>query len=38
MKYTLFPAPFINHLIQPSPPPIAKLKSLHDVFRGQLPP
>ena len=29
MKYKLFPAPFFNHFIQPSPPPIAKLKSLH---------
>ena len=37
MKYKLFPAPFFNHFIQPSPPPIAKLKSLHGVLRGQLP-
>ena len=39
MKYKLFPAPFFNHFIQPSPPPIAKLESLHGVFlRGQFPP
>ena len=38
MKYKHFPAPFFNHFIQPSPPPIAKLKSLHGVLRGQLPP
>ena len=38
MNYKLFLALFFNHFIQPSPPPIAKLKSLHDVLRGQLPP
>ena len=38
MKYKLFPAPFFNHFIQPSPPPIAKLESLHGVLRGQFPP
>ena len=37
MKYKLFPAPFFNHFIQPSPPPIAKLKSLHGVLRSELP-
>ena len=34
MKYKLFPAPFFNHFIQP----IAKLRSLHVVLRGQPPP
>ena len=38
MKYQHFPAPFFNHFIQPSPPLIAKLKSLHVALRGQLPP
>ena len=37
MKYKSFPAPFFNHFIQPSPPPIAKLKSLHGVSSGQRP-
>ena len=37
MKYEYFPAPLFNHFIQPSPPTIAKLKSLHGVLRGQLP-
>ena len=37
MKFKLFPAPFFNDLFQPSSPPIAKLKSLHGVLRGQLP-
>ena len=37
MKYKLFPTPVFNHFIQPSPP-IAKLKSLHGVLRGQIPP
>ena len=37
MKHTLFPAPFFNHFIQPSPPPIAKLKSLHGVLRKMVP-
>ena len=37
MKHELFPAPFFNHFIQPSPTPIAKLKSLHGILRGQLP-
>ena len=32
-----FPALFFNHFIQPSPPPIVKLKSLHCVSRGHLP-
>ena len=36
MKYKLFPTPVFNHFIQPSPP-IAKLKSLHGVLRGQIP-
>ena len=31
MKYKLFPDPFFNCFIQPSPPPITKLKSLHGV-------
>ena len=38
MNYKLFLALFFNHFIQPSPPPIAKLKSLHRVLRGQLLP
>ena len=38
MKYKHFPAPFFNHFIQPSPPTIAKLKSLHGALTGQLPP
>ena len=38
MKYKHFPAPFFNHFIQPSPPTIAKLKSLHVVLRRQLLP
>ena len=38
MENKLFTAPFFNHFIQPSPLPIAKLKSLHGVLRGQLPP
>ena len=37
MQYKSFPAPFFNHFIQPSPPPIAKLKSLHGVSSGQRP-
>ena len=37
MKYKLFPAQFFNHFIQFNPPPIAKLKSLHGILRGQLP-
>ena len=32
------PPSFFNHSFQPSPLPIAKLKSLHCVSRGQLPP
>ena len=36
MKYKPFPAPFFNHFIQPRPPPIAKLKSLDGILRGQL--
>ena len=36
MKYKHSPAPFFNHFIPPSPPTVAKLKSLHCVFRGQL--
>ena len=31
-----FFAPFLKHFIQPSPPPIAKLKSLHGLSRGQI--
>ena len=38
MKYKLFPATFLNHFIQPSSPPIAKLKPLHGVLSGQLSP
>ena len=45
MEYKLFPvpffnlpAPFFNHFIQPSPPTVAKLKSLHGVLKGQVPP
>ena len=38
MKYKHFPAPFLNNSIQGSPPIIAKLKPLHGVLRGQLPP
>ena len=38
MKYTPFPAPYFNHFIQPSPPIISKLKSLHGIFRNQLSP
>ena len=38
MKYKYFAAPFFNHFIQPSPTTFAKLKSLHGVFSGQLPP
>ena len=38
MKYKIFPAPFFNHFIQPSPPPIVKLKSLHSVLNGQPAP
>ena len=38
MKYKLFPAPFLKRFIQPSLPPITKLKSLHGVSRGELPP
>ena len=38
MKYKHFPGPFFNHFIQPSPPTIVQLKSLHGVLRGQLPP
>ena len=29
MKYNSPPASFLKHLIQPSPPTIAQLKSLH---------
>ena len=32
-----FYAPFFNYFVQPSPPPIAKSKSLLGVLRGQLP-
>ena len=35
MKYKLFPAQFFYHFMQPSPPPIVKLKYLNDVMRGQ---
>ena len=38
MKNKHFPAPSFNHFTQPSPPTIAKLKSVHSVLRGQLPP
>ena len=38
MKYKCYRAPFFNHFIQPSPTPIAKLKSLHGVLSCQLPP
>ena len=38
MKYKHFHTLFFNHFIQPSPPTIAKLKSLHGVLRGQLSP
>ena len=38
MKYKHFLAPFFKHFIQPSPPTIAKLKSLHGILKGQLPP
>ena len=34
MKYKHFLAPFLNHFIQPSPPTIAKLKSLPSTLRG----
>ena len=37
-KYKLLPAPFFNHFIQPSPSTVAKLKSLHGVLKGQVPP
>ena len=37
MKYKLFPVLFFNHSIQSSPPPMAKLKSLHGVLIGQPP-
>ena len=33
MKDKHFPAPFFNHFIQRSPRTIAKLKSLHGVFK-----
>ena len=36
MKYKHFPAPFFNHFIQPSPPTIAKLKSLHGALMVHL--
>ena len=35
MKYKLFPAQFFYQFMQPSPPPIVKLKYLNDVMRGQ---
>ena len=38
MKDKHFSAPFFNHFIQPIPPTIAKLKSLHGVLWDQLPP
>ena len=38
MKYKHFSAPFFNHFMQPSPPTIAKSKSIHGVMRGQLFP
>ena len=38
MKYKHFLVPFFNHFIQCSPPTMAKLKSLHGVLQGQLPP
>ena len=38
MKYKHFSATFFNHFIQPNPPTIAKLKSLHGVLRGKLSP
>ena len=38
MKYKHFLAPFFKHFIQPSPPTIAKLKSLDCALRGQIPP
>ena len=38
MTYKLFPAPFLKRFIQPSLPPITKLKPLHGVSRGELPP
>ena len=37
MKYKSFPAPFFNHFTYFIPPPIAKLKYLHAVLRGQFP-
>ena len=37
MKNNHFPAPSFNHFIQPSPPTIVKLKSLHGILRGQRP-
>ena len=37
MKYKHFTDPLFNHFIKPIPPTIAKLKSLHDVLRGQPP-
>ena len=37
MKYKLFPAPFFKHFIQPSPPPIAKLKSLNIATTARSP-
>ena len=38
MKYKHFPDPFFSHFTQPSPPTMAKSKSLYGVFRDQLPP
>ena len=38
MKYKLFPAPFFNHFVQPSPAPICQIKTVNGVLRGQLPP
>ena len=37
MNYKHLTAPFFNYFMRPSPPTIAKLKSLHGVLRGQLP-
>ena len=36
MKYKHFTALFFKHFIQPSPPTVEKLKSLHGILRDQL--
>ena len=37
MKYKHLPAPFFNHFIQPRPPTVSKLKSLHVVLGVSFP-